>query len=148
MGREEAKSLIDIEQALGTATLMRHPDLAKLFIINCDASITGLGVALHQHDGHGKEYPVAFASRTLRPNERKWTTTKLKARAVVWAMEAFLIYVEDFCIIIRTDHSPLLWLRKNVGNSVCLAGWVLRLQDFTLQLLHCPGTENPVADAQ
>ena len=69
---------------------MRHPDPAKPFYIDCDASIIGLGAALHQRDAHNKEYPVAFASRTLRPNEKKWTITELEALAVVWLLKHFV----------------------------------------------------------
>lgn len=64
---------------------MRQPDSAKPFIIisDCDASITGLGAALHQQDEQGKEYFIAFGSRTLKRNERKLTIIELKALAVV-----------------------------------------------------------------
>ena len=126
---------------------MRHPDPMKPFIIDCDASVVGLGAALHQKDDQGKEYPVAFASRTLRPNEKKWTITELEALAVVWALETFRIYVEGTRTYVRTDHSPLLWLRNNVGKSIRLARWILRLQDFTFTLLHRSRAVNHVADA-
>lgn len=62
-------------------------------------------------------------------------------------METFRIYTEGSRTIVRTDHSPLLWLRDNVGKSTRLARWVLRLQDSTFELQHRPGAANRVADA-
>lgn len=64
---------------------MRHPDPSIDFNIGCDASIDGLGATLQQHDSLGKWYHIALATRTLRPNEKEWTITKLKALVVLWA---------------------------------------------------------------
>lgn len=86
---ENAESFDSIKHAISTATLMQHPHPSKPFITDCDAPLTGLGAALHQQDECGKEYFIAFASRTLKPNERKWTITDLEALAVVWAIETF-----------------------------------------------------------
>ena len=123
-GEKQQKAFQVIKHAIMQATLMRHPDPTKSFIIDCGASIIGLGAALHQTDEHGKEYPVAFASRTLRPNEKKWTINELEALAVVWALETFRIYVESSRTLVRTYHTPLLWLRNNAGKSTRLARWV------------------------
>lgn len=49
--------------------------------------------------------------------------------------------------MVRTDHSPLLWLRNNAGKSTRIARWVLRLQDFAFDLQHKAGRCNAVADA-
>lgn len=51
--------------------------------------LTGLGTALYHRNADSKEYPVAFASQTLRPNEKKWTIIELKALAVAWALERY-----------------------------------------------------------
>ena len=104
-GEAQQKAFEDIKQAIREATLMRHPDPTKPFVIDCDASILGLGAALHQADEKGKEYPIAFASRTLRPNERKWTITELEALAVFWALETFRVYIEGSLTLVRTDRS-------------------------------------------
>lgn len=81
-GSEQQNSFEDIEHAIGSATLMRHPDPTKQFMIDCDASTLGIGAALRQADKNGKEYSAAFASRRLRANECKWTITGLEALAM------------------------------------------------------------------
>ncbi|KAL8430328.1 hypothetical protein Efla_001093 [Eimeria flavescens] len=34
-----------------------------------------------------EEHPIALASRLLRLNESRWTTTELEAHAMVWALD-------------------------------------------------------------
>lgn len=129
-----------------SATLIRHPNPAKYFIIDYDACITGLGAALHQQNEHGKGYPVAIASRTLRFNERKWTITELEALEVAWALETFQNYVGSFRTSVRADHSALVRPKTSLGKLTRLSCWVLRLQDCTFKSLHRPGAANRVAD--
>ena len=126
---------------------MAHPQPGQLFLVDCDAAATGLGAVLQQQDKQGREYPICFASRVLRPNERKWSTTELEAFAVVWALKTFRVYTEGSPTLVRTDHSPLLWLRNHAGKSARIARWVLRLQEFSFDLQHRAGRCNAVADA-
>ena len=126
---------------------MHHPDPKKQFIIDCDAALEGLGAVLHQQGDDKKEYPICFASRSLKPNEKKWTITELEALAVVWALETFRIYIESAKVLVRTDHSPLLWVRNNAAKSARLARWLLCLQDFQFEIQHRAGKANVVADA-
>lgn len=141
-GREQQQAFEDIKQAITNATLTRHLDHTRSFIMDRGASTIGLGAALHQCDAHGKEYPVAFANRTLRPNKQALIITELEALAVVRALEAFRL--EGSRTLVRSDQRPL-FSRNNVGKSTRLARWVLRLQDTTFDLNHRPGAGNPVA---
>ena len=96
----------------------------------------GRGAVLQQRDDHKPEVPICFASRVLRVNEVKRPSTELEAFAVVWALETFRVCIEGSPTLVRTDHSPLLWVRNNVGKSSRLARWVLRLQEFAFDLQH------------
>lgn len=136
-----------IKKALVDATEMAHPRPGSPFIIDCDAAAEGLGAVLQQRDEHNRDRPICFASRALRPNERKWSATELEAFAIVWALETFRVYIEGSPTLVRTDHSPLLWLRNHVGKSTKIARWVLRLQEFSFDLQHRAGRCNAVADA-
>ena len=129
------------------ATLLAHPDYSKTFIIDCDASNIGLGAVLSQPGEEKKEKPISFASRKLTGAEIKWGATELEAFAVVWALEIFRPWIDGCQVEVRTDHSPLLWLQKNVNKTPKLARWVLRLQEFNFNLQHRPGKAQVVADA-
>ncbi|KAL8439398.1 hypothetical protein Efla_007022 [Eimeria flavescens] len=56
-------------------------------------------------------------------------------------------YVEGSPTLVKTDHSPLPWIRSNVGKSAKIAGWVLALQDFSFDLKHMTGKCHNVPDA-
>ena len=68
---KQRQAFKDIKSAIANATMMYHPDPKKKFIIDCDAALEGLGAVLHQLGDDNKEYPVCFASRSLKPNEKK-----------------------------------------------------------------------------
>ena len=46
------------------------------FILSTDASGTAIGYILGQKDSDGKEMVVAYGSRSLRPDERKYTVSE------------------------------------------------------------------------
>jgi hypothetical protein len=66
MTKERIDAVNKIKQMLTTAPILFHPDFEKPFKLYVDASIEGLGAALHQQqiiDGKPKEGPIVFISR-------------------------------------------------------------------------------------
>lgn len=53
--------------------ILRSPDFCKPFVVQCDASDTGVGGVLTQ-DIYGKKIVTAFISRGLTKTERKYIT--------------------------------------------------------------------------
>ena len=136
-----------LKREICEATMLAHPDYTKTFIVDCDASNIGLGAVLSQIGINEVENPISFASRKLTGAETKWGATELEAFAVVWALEIFRPWIDGCEVLVRTDHSPLLWLQKNVSKTPKLARWVLRLQEFSFRLEHRPGKAQVVADS-
>jgi hypothetical protein len=63
---EEAETaFLALKKALTTAPILALSDFTKTFIVECDASGSGIGVVLHQADG-----AIAFFSRALPPRHR------------------------------------------------------------------------------
>ena len=60
------QSLRKLQQMLSTAPVLSFYDVTKPVVIQCDASLTGLGACLLQ-DGK----PVEFASRAMKRAERE-----------------------------------------------------------------------------
>ncbi|KAK3545141.1 hypothetical protein QTP70_001467 [Hemibagrus guttatus] len=59
-----------LKQAFTTAPLLVHPDPALPFIVEVDASTTGVGAVLSQQQGNPQKlHPCAFFSRKLNPAE-------------------------------------------------------------------------------
>lgn len=65
----------------------------SLFILETDASYSGLGAFLSQ-EVNGQNKPVAYANRCLRQAERnmeKYSSMKLELLAVKWALNNSMI---------------------------------------------------------
>lgn len=61
---EAEEAFANLNMALFTAPILKHPDPDKPFIVEVDASDTGVGAILSQHPGHRpKMHPVAFFSK-------------------------------------------------------------------------------------
>lgn len=130
-----------------SAPVLSFPDFNRPFFIHTDACDIGIGAALMQKDDLGREYVVAFASRSLHKAELPYCTSEKECLAVIWALEHFRPYVEGMHVTIFTDHNSLRWLMSRPNPTGRLARWSLRLQDFDFTIVHKPGTHNKVPDA-
>ncbi|WP_353806157.1 ribonuclease H family protein, partial [Acinetobacter baumannii] len=61
-----------------SAPVLHLPDLTQPFVLRTDASDLGLGAVLLQRDPKNAEtlFPVAYASRKLRPAETHYATSE------------------------------------------------------------------------
>jgi len=67
-GSEQDKSLNEIKRIMSSEPVLKLADLNEPFVVQCDASNTGIGGVLMQKEG-GKNHPVMCASRKLLPRE-------------------------------------------------------------------------------
>lgn len=68
--------------------MLAYADFTKPFILEVDASHSGLGVVLSQ-ESEGKKRPVAHASRGLHVTERNmsnYSSMKLELPGLKWAV--------------------------------------------------------------
>ena len=72
-----------------------------------DASSYGLGAVLLQQAGEDWK-PVAHASRSMTPTERRYTQTEKEALVITWACGKFSDYVLGQKFMIKSDHKPLI----------------------------------------
>jgi len=59
------------------------PDCTKPFMLDTDASETGIGAVLSQCDPSGNEQVIAYVSRLLTKPERNYCVTRKELLAVV-----------------------------------------------------------------
>ncbi len=118
-------------------------------IVTTDASDTGIGAVLSQIQGR-KEVPIAFASHTLSPTERRYATNEREALACVWAVENWEKFLLGRHFLLRTDHSALTTLLKTHSSkraSSKFTRWLDRLSAFDYTPVYHSGNQNKVADA-
>ena len=91
------------------ATLLRYFDLKKHTFIIVDAHLSGLGATLAQGDSIDNIYPIAFASRSTKPHERRYPQLDLEALSVNFGLTRFRNYLvgSPSKITVITDHKPL-----------------------------------------
>ncbi|MBJ4389643.1 hypothetical protein JGE18_25535, partial [Salmonella enterica subsp. enterica serovar Typhimurium] len=87
-GEEQQAAFEQIKALLATAPVLQSPRFDEEFVIQTDASDTGVGAVLLQFID-GDERVLEYASRTLSPAERNYSVTERECLAVVWAIEKF-----------------------------------------------------------
>lgn len=135
-----------LKACLTSAPVLSHPDFSKPFVIQCDASKTGVGGVLYQLDDAGEEHPIAFMSRKLNSAQQNYNVTEQECLAAVLSLKKFRGYVEGMPFKIVTDHASLKWLMTQKDLSGRLARWSLKLQAYDFVIEHRKGKDNVVPD--
>ena len=135
-----------IKSRLETAPILHYPDFSKPFKIETDASDIGIGMVLLQTDSEGIERVISFASRTLRPCEKKWSISEKECLAIVTAVKLWHCYLASQKFVIQTDHIALKYIHKLKDGNSRLYRWSLILQPYHFTIQYKPGKLNVVAD--
>ncbi|KRX40353.1 Retrovirus-related Pol polyprotein from transposon 17.6 [Trichinella murrelli] len=136
-----------LKRALTTAPILAFPRFDIPFIIDTDASETGIGAVLSQkHDPEG-ERVIAYASRTLSKTERKYSTTRKELLSIVYFTKLFRPYLVGQRFTLRTDHDSLTWLRNFKEPEGQVARWLEHLQEYDMEVVHRRGRQHNNADA-
>ena len=144
-GPEERESFQKLKNLLCSAPILKHPDFSLTFSLCTDASGYGLGAVLTQsHDG--EDHPIAYASRTLKDQELRYSATEREALAIWWAADHFHEYLEGVHFFIYTDHKALLALGSNELRNRRLELIAHKLSEYRFTIRHWKGSENVPAD--
>ncbi|KAL0181815.1 hypothetical protein M9458_024221, partial [Cirrhinus mrigala] len=109
-----------------SAHILHHPDPDKPFIVEVDASSTGVGAVLSQRHGDPpKMFPCAYFS--------------LLREIMTWGAK------HPFTVL--TDHKNLEYLRSAKMLNHRQARWALFFTRFDFLVTYCPGSQNTKADA-
>ncbi|CAM8969262.1 unnamed protein product [Rhodiola kirilowii] len=135
----------ELKKALTSTPVIQTPDWKKPFEIMCDASDFAVGAILGQKIDK-KAGVIYYASRTLDPAQRNYSTTEKELLAVVFALEKFRPYLLGAKVIVYSDHAAIRYLMKKKEAKPRLIRWILLLQEFDVEIRDKKGIENTVAD--
>lgn len=134
-----------LKQCLISPPILQFPDFSenKQFILKCDASGVALGAILCNDN----DRPVSYASRSLNPAEKNYSTIEKELLAIVWAVKKFRPYLYGRKFKIFTDHRPLIYLfgMKNPSSRLTKFRLILEEYDFTVEYIK--GKNNILADS-
>jgi len=142
------KAFNDIKKAMADASLLAYPQPDASTNIMTDASNNAVGAVLQQQvDSAWK--PIAFFSKTLKPQETRYSTFDRELLAVYLAIKHFCYFIEGCQFHVLTDHKPLVFTLQSHSDKY--APRQLRhldfISQFTNDICHVNGTDSCVADA-
>lgn len=143
---DQKRAFEEVKNKLISAPILTCPDFSRPFVLQTDASTSGLGAILSQEYPEG-EKAIAYASRGLTAAEKKFSTTEQECLAVLWAIEKFRPYLEGMKFCVVTDHMALKWLNSLKDPQGRLARWAVKLQQYDFTIQHRAGKLNKAADA-
>ncbi|KAL0171626.1 hypothetical protein M9458_031161, partial [Cirrhinus mrigala] len=139
-----------LKTAFTSAPILCHPDPTKQFVVEVDASTTGVGAILSQQQGNPPQLkPCAYFSRKLTPAERNYDIGNRELLAIKLALEEWRHWLEgsNLPFQVLTDHKNLLYLREAKRLNPRQARWALFFNRFRFSISYRPGAKNVRADA-
>ena len=137
-----------IKEALAEVTLLFLPLPDAPLSIMTDASNTAIGAVVQQFVDDQWQ-PISFFSRKLSSAESRYSTFDRELLAIYSSIRHFKHYVEGRKFHILTDHKPITF--SLFSNSTRYSPRQTRhldyISQFTSDIRHVTGPNNPVADA-
>ena len=139
-----------LKHKLTSAPVLGYPDFSLPFILEVDASSSGLGAVLSQKQEKGLVV-ISYASQGLWPHERNmdhYSSFKLELLGLKWAVtERYRDYLLGSKCEVYTDNNPLTYIQSSAKLGATEMRWVADLAVFDLTFKYKSGKENQNADS-
>ncbi|CAJ2651205.1 unnamed protein product [Trifolium pratense] len=140
---EKAREAFEVlKQKLTTAPVLAFPDFSKSFVIECDASGTGLGAILMQD-----KKPVAYFSKALGVRNLAKSAYEKELMAVVLAIQHWRPYLLGRKFVVSTDQKSLKQLMQQKIVTAEQQNWAAKLMGYDFDIIYKQGKLNKGADA-
>ena len=105
--------------------MLTLPNFAKPFVLETDASGTGIGAVLSQ-DNH----PIAYFSKKISMRMQKQSAYAREMYVITEAVSKFRHYLLGHKFIIKTDHKSLKEMQGQVIQTPEQQAWLPKLLGF------------------
>ena len=109
-GPSQQRAFQQAKERLLASSLLVHFTPTQPVLLAADASPYGLGAVLSHTMADGSERPIAYASRSLTPTERRYSQLDKEALAIIFAVSKFRQYLLGHHFTILSDHKQLSYL--------------------------------------
>ena len=135
-----------IKQYLMCKPLLAFPLLHQPFIVEVDASDYAAGGVLSQKGIDNVLHPIAYFSTSFTGSQRNWAPIAKEAFALILAVRHWHVYLLGTEFILRSDHNPLVHLRKQKDPRGKFSRWIAELEEYNYTVQYIPGKDNVKAD--
>jgi hypothetical protein len=151
MTAERVEAYQKLKNLLTSAPILFMPDPSRSFKLYVDASMEGLGAALHQvqePDGIPKEGVICYISRTLKESEKKYGASQLECLCLVWALDKLYYYLDGCTFEVITDCNALKSLLNMKTPNRHMLRWQIAIQEWrnSMTISHRAGNIHKNAD--
>jgi hypothetical protein len=151
MTHERVMAFQKIREHLTKAPLLLMPDFQRPFRLYVDASMEGLGAALHQLqiiEYMPVEGPICFISRQLKKSEKRYGASQLECLCLVWALEKLHYYLDGSVFEVVTDCTALKSLLNMSSPNRHMLRWKISIQEYrgNMTIIHKVGAMHKNAD--
>ena len=131
-----------LKAVMTTPPVLSLPDLGKLFVVETDASMVGVGAVLMQ-EGH----PIAYLSKALGLKQQAMSIYEKEMLAILHTVHKWRHYLWGKHFKIRTDHVSLKYLLDQKIITPMQHQWLVKLMGYDYEIEYRQGKENVAADA-
>jgi len=123
-GKSQEKSFQELKDKLTSAPILTISSGTEGYVIYSDASNSGLGCVLMQHDR-----AMTYAFKQLKNHEKNYPTHDLELVAVIFTLKIWRYYLYSVSCEIYTDHKSLKYIftRKELNMHQRMVGTNERL---------------------
>lgn len=136
------QAFADLKNALLHPPVLTMPDFTKTFVLECDASGTGVGAILMQ-----EKRPLAYLSKSLKGKALNLSTYEKEMLAILLAVRKWRQYLLGRLFLIKTDQRSLKYLLEQRMNTEPQHTWLHKLTGYDYGVEYKKGIENTAADA-